>query len=193
MANFSYLSFINNIIANSDHSFQVIVATSQILLDIIRHGYVKITDFNLIVFDECHNGRKQHPMHQLMSEFTKHPEVELPRVIGLTGLLTSSSPILKNVQDELEKLETIFRSTIATVKGTGAFENVLLYSTCPEETIWVYETYKPCDLIQRILKRVDALGVEIEDWPIVGRHELEKLDKLKKLLLDLKYQIEDLG
>lgn len=175
------------------------------MLDVIRHGYVKITDFNLMVFDECHHGRNDHPMHQLMECFSKYPESELPRVIGLSGMLTSSSIKAPNVRENLEELEATFRSTIATVKGMGAFQNVLLFSTCPKESFLPYEVFHPCDLIQFITKRMDALVVEIKDWPIDSTHErsdtkdLQKnkgaspIKKIGKLFNDLNYQMKDLG
>lgn len=37
--------------------FQVFVSTCQIILDTIRHGYLKISEINLLIFDECHHGR----------------------------------------------------------------------------------------------------------------------------------------
>lgn len=36
--------------------FQVFVSTCQIILDTIRHGYLKISEINLLIFDECHHG-----------------------------------------------------------------------------------------------------------------------------------------
>lgn len=49
--------------------YQIIVATCQIIVDVIRSGYLKVSDINVLVFDECHNGVGDHPMHQLMSTF----------------------------------------------------------------------------------------------------------------------------
>lgn len=48
---------------------QIIVATCQIIVDVIGSGYLSISDINVLVFDECHNASGDHPMHQLMSKF----------------------------------------------------------------------------------------------------------------------------
>lgn len=64
---------------------QVFVSTCQIILDTIRHGFLKISEINLLIFDECHHGRGDHPMHQLMSHFQYTNVADQPRVIGLTG------------------------------------------------------------------------------------------------------------
>lgn len=181
------------------------MATCQIVLDVIRHNFIKITDFNLIVFDECHHGRNNHPMQQLMSLFANYPEQGLPRVIGLSGMLTSSSIKPQNVIEDLEALEATFRSTIATVKGSGAFQNVLLYSTCPKESFVTYDKHVPSSIITTIADRVSRITKEIGNWPIDQTHDKSfKIDldlnktanpvkKIGKLLNDFIYQISDFG
>lgn len=63
------------------------VATCQIILDIVRHGYLEMQQINVLVFDEAHHAMKESPMHQLMHKYTQASESERPRVIGLTGML----------------------------------------------------------------------------------------------------------
>lgn len=105
--------------------FQVVVATTQIILDVVRHGFLSITDFNLMVFDECHHANNDHPMSQLMGHFKNQPAHLLPRVIGLTGLLLkSTSPV--NIEDDLNKMEATFRATIVTVSDSVEYANVLV-------------------------------------------------------------------
>lgn len=184
------------------------MATCQIVLDVIRHGFIKITDFNLIIFDECHNAQKEHPMHQLMSCFTDRTlnESLLPRVIGLTGMLTSPSVKPVNVIDDLIRLESTFRSAIATAKGLTAFREVLDYSTAPREIRLEYAppTYMSPALIL-IEKKIEAAAKMIELWPVDSKHDRNgtmdlkanrtpsPLKSLMNSLKDFVYQMKDFG
>lgn len=173
----------------------------------IRHGFIKITDFNLIIFDECHNAQKEHPMHQLMSCFTE-PKLNhalLPRVIGLTGMLTSPSVKPVNVIDDLIRLESTFRSAIATAKGLTAFNEVLDYSTAPKE---IRLDFAPPSFtspaISLIEKKIEAINKMIELWP-VDKHDKNGTMDLKanrtpnplksqmNSLKDFVYQMKDFG
>lgn len=181
------------------------MATCQIILDVVRHGFVNITDFNLIIFDECHHGRNEHPMHQFMSYFENYPEKDLPRVIGLTGSVTSASVKPQNVVLDLLQLEATFRSTIATVKGMGKFQDVLLHSTCPKESFVRFEAYKLPPIIISIIDKVCVMIASLDSWPIDMTHQKtvkidmntnrmpNPLKKIGKLLNDFVYQIKDLG
>lgn len=174
------------------------------MLDVIRHGYMKVTDFNLIIFDECHHGRNDHPMHQLMSYFNGYPKTELPRVIGLTGSLTSASVKEQNIVDDLLALEATYRSTIATVKGMGELQNVLIYSTRPKESMEQFQTYIKPQTMDNILSQINEMLKGLDDWPIDTSHEKQHIidhskqrpspvKKLGKLLKDFCYHCNDLG
>lgn len=184
---------------------QIIVATVQIVLDVLNHGHVKLSDFNIIVFDECHHGRNDHPMHQLMQHFEKYSERDHPRVIGLSGMLTSTSVKAQNVKHDLLALEATYRATIATVKGMGKFKNVLLYSTSPKESFIPYEVMTENQIISYIGLMIADINNELKNWPIDSSHErrhnidrdLNKvanpIKKISKLFNDYIYQINDLG
>ncbi|XP_031624659.1 endoribonuclease Dicer-like [Contarinia nasturtii] len=181
----------------------VITATVQIVLDIIRHGYLKISNFNLIVFDECHNAQGEHPMLMLMEKFCEVPEKDHPRVIGLTGMLTTSSIKPMNVLDDLRKLEGKFRATITTAKG-AAFNDVLMYSTRPVEQVIIYEKYFPSSFQEFIINKVDLMHKLIKNWPLDVQHEtnrdIRRKDKQPKvqskyegICRDFTYQMTNLG
>lgn len=143
----------------------MITATVQIVLDVILHGYLEISHFNLIVFDECHRAQKDHPMQKLMRLFEKYDEDEQPRVIGLTGTLTPPSTKPQNILDDLNRLEKTFRATITTAKGES-FTDVLMHSTCPEETIIIYETNCLDDSHKSIFRKIDGMKQLIESWDL---------------------------
>lgn len=158
-----------------------------------------------MIFDECHNAHKDHPMHQLMAYFLSASEEDLPRVIGLTGMLTSTSVKPQNVINDLKQLENTFQSTIATVKGLDAFADVLLYSTSATEQTVLYPTYILPNILKIITEKVNKIVESIGNWPIDHTHERSSamalkadrtpnpLKKLKTLWNDYLYHLQDLG
>lgn len=161
----------------------------------------------MIIFDECHNAQKDHPMHQLMSCFgdVSLNQSQLPRVIGLTGMLTSPSVKPANVIDDLIRLESTFRSAIATAKGITAFNEVLDYSTAPKEIRLEYAppTF-PSPAILLIEKKIEAVIKMVELWPVDKNDKNGTMDlkanrtpnPLKALINSMKdfiYQMRDFG
>ena len=87
------------------HEFLVCVMTPQILVTVLQHGYKEITDFDLLVFDECHHvkgkkGKIGHPYNVIMDQYHKckkelkqlnkqecETDKKLPRILGLTASL----------------------------------------------------------------------------------------------------------
>lgn len=106
-----------------------------------------------------------------MSLFNKYPADQLPRVIGLSGMLTSTSVKAQNVISDLQTLEATFRSTIATVKGSAAFKNVLSHSTKPVESFELFEKFPQSSTIEFITVRVEKIIERMASWPVDKTHE----------------------
>lgn len=51
----------------------IIVMISQMFLNCLRRGYIRITDFSFMVFDECHHCHGNHPYAGIMREFYFDP------------------------------------------------------------------------------------------------------------------------
>lgn len=186
---------------------QVITATVQIVLDVVRHGYLKITDFNLIVFDECHHAQKEHPMLMLMQKFRdlddrKVPAKDYPRIIGLTGMLTTASIKPQNVLEDLRRLESTFRATITTATGTK-FNDVLLHSTRPVEHVLAYETNRSTTFQDFVYRKIELILELIKSWPLDNTHEVNRDHRKEKqpktqtkyetICKELMFQIGNLG
>lgn len=170
---------------------QVIVATCQIIVDVIRHGFISVRDLNVIVFDECHHATGDHPMHQLMALFQGKgsytylqiltmkllnetyfvlgiPKHQQPRVIGLTGMLLSGKVTRVNIIEKMEKLENTFNAVIQTVNSTDEFINVLTFSTNPDEKVSFYQNNTNSAVIDQVKNMVEKYILDIKDWPHNG-------------------------
>lgn len=184
---------------------QIFVATAQLFLDAVKHSFVSIDQLNVIIFDECHHGRMNHPYHELMKQFQYIEQSKHPRIIGLSAMLVgiSSAITTETVETELQALESTFLSTIVTVHRLQDYRNVLLYSTNPKESFLKYEVTKPCELVKQLIKKVadirwDLSMIKIDSLVTINPQTLRKAKpkKLKELSLlfeDFKYELEEMG
>ena len=95
-------------------SFDVFVFTEKKLYDTLMHGFLKLEDFDMVVFDECHHADQSHYYNLIMQDFFYFKKDKLlpkPRILGLTA-----SPIKSKIGDSdqrnissdiREKLQTL--------------------------------------------------------------------------------------
>ncbi|XP_053675289.1 endoribonuclease Dicer [Anopheles nili] len=185
---------------------QVLVCTSQILLDVLHHGYITPSNINLIVFDECHRAVGQHPMHAIMKEIIAVPKTERPRIIGLSGtLLFKELKLASQVTDELERLENTFSSTIATVTSYDEYSNVAAVSTCAQEAVCPYfaSSVATSPIVQQIIAKMkefseDLAIVHLPEYKTQCAKTLQQslskpLKEVNKALTEFTYQMMELG
>ena len=145
-------------------ALQILVMTCQIFLNMLMHGYVQLSDVNLLIFDECHHAVNDQPMRQIMQHFENCPRDRQPRILGLTATLLNSNCKAERVKEEVCSLEKTFLSKVATCKDTGlvdgygslcccfvftfVFSQILSlhlltcrFSTNPEETTVHFDEY----------------------------------------------------
>ncbi|XP_013399073.1 uncharacterized protein LOC106165417 [Lingula anatina] len=74
----------------------IVMLTAQILVNAIKEGDVKITDFNLMIMDECHHTDLDHPYNMIMRLYMTEKKNRdqigestecLPQIIGLSASL----------------------------------------------------------------------------------------------------------
>lgn len=183
---------------------QVLVATAQLFLDAVKHSFISIAQLNVIIFDECHHGRMNHPYHELMKQFKYIDEAKHPRVVGLSGMLIglSSSITEESVSKDLEQLESTFLSTIVTVHRLEEYRNVLLYSTNPTEGFVGFENTEPCELTKKLIAKVGQIRWDLSNIKInavtidpqtLRKTKPKKLKSLSLLFEDFKFVLEDMG
>ena len=183
---------------------EVIVATAQLFLDAVKHSFISIADLNVIVFDECHHGRMNHPYHELMKQFQYIKPDKQPRIVGLSGMLIgiSSSITPQTVQSELKALESTFLSTIVTVHRLQEYFNVLIHSTNPTEGFIKYKHNEQCELTKELIVKVESIRWELSmikttaftiNPQTLRKTKPKKLKLLSLLFEDFKHTLEDMG
>ncbi|KAK3903921.1 dicer-like protein 1 [Staphylotrichum tortipilum] len=101
-----------------------IVCTADILYHCLTHSFVRMDQINLLVFDEAHHAKKNHPYARIIKDF--YAEVEdkdrRPRILGMTA-----SPVDAEIDPKIAaaELEGLLHSQIATVTDPAALQ----YST----------------------------------------------------------------
>ncbi|KAJ6104973.1 hypothetical protein N7486_003662 [Penicillium sp. IBT 16267x] len=84
---------------------RVVVSTHAVLADALSHGFVRMSQLSLMVFDEAHHCMRRHPANKIMQNHY-HPTLlkfgrgAVPRILGLTA-----SPIVRSSPKELEIIE----------------------------------------------------------------------------------------
>ena len=122
-------------------SFNIFVAIPTILYKLLSKGFLKISEINMIVFDECHHANADHPYNKIMNEFyffyKKHPnkkdfkDITLPIIIGLTASPLKSSikgSIGESAQKAMESLSENLDCSIVIdpdmIKGENIDKNI---------------------------------------------------------------------
>ncbi|KAJ6720653.1 hypothetical protein OIU85_023828 [Salix viminalis] len=151
---------------------EVLVMTHQIFLNGLRHGYFKLDLIKVLIFDECHHARGNHPYACIMTEFF-HRELgsghhDLPRIFGMTAsLIKSKGANSESYRQQICELENIMNSKVHTCDSETVLAKFIPFST---PKFLVYEHMKIPDDVFAYLK--NELG------NLKAKHELflEKLD-----------------
>ncbi|KAJ2090156.1 Dicer-like protein 1, partial [Coemansia sp. S100] len=101
-------------------SSSVLVMIHQVLLNALRAGLVRISDIDLLVFDECHHARGCHPYALIMREFYDHcPVNERPHIFGMTASPLNSR---HSASESVMHLRAMLDSSICTVDLTASHD-----------------------------------------------------------------------
>lgn len=176
-------------------------------MDAVKHSFISISQVNVIIFDECHHARKNHPMHELMKQFKYLTPENQPRVIGLSGMLIGIDSTIEpdTVEDELKALESTFLSTIVTVNRLEDFKNVLLYSTNPNENFVRFEPMRlqDDDFVDEIMNIVGDIRMKLSlikidsivtiDPATLRKTKPKKVKEFALLFEYFKYELVEMG
>ncbi|KAJ2554588.1 Dicer-like protein 1, partial [Coemansia sp. RSA 1933] len=102
----------------------VFVMTHQVLLNALRSGHIHISNIDLLVFDECHHARGNHPYSLIMREFYDHCHADdRPHIFGMTA-----SPLnaRQTAEASVTHLQAVLDSNICTVDLTAHTDDALV-------------------------------------------------------------------
>ena len=105
--------------------------TAQIFLNLLHHGFIKLSQVNLLIFDECHHAKKSHPYKQIMNRFVGCQEADYPKIMGLTASVVNKKVKPGKIESEIQELECTLRSTCETSQD----EDVGKFASKPNEQI----------------------------------------------------------
>ncbi|KAI8660242.1 Dicer-like protein 1 [Fusarium keratoplasticum] len=106
----------------------VVVCTAQILVDCLLDGFIKMSQINLLIFDEAHHAKKDHAYARIMRNHYIRYQGERPRILGMTASPVDSQT--KDVKAAALELETFLCSEIATVSN-----EVLMEAMCQQKQV----------------------------------------------------------
>ncbi|CAK9167068.1 unnamed protein product, partial [Ilex paraguariensis] len=115
--------------------YEVLVMTPAILLDALRHSFLKLDMIKVLIFDECHNARGRHPYACIMMEFY-HRQLasnhsQLPRIFGMTAspIKAKGSSSGSNYWKQISELENLMNSKVYTCVNGLVLAEYISYST----------------------------------------------------------------
>ncbi|ORY38195.1 P-loop containing nucleoside triphosphate hydrolase protein [Rhizoclosmatium globosum] len=111
-----------------------LVMTPAIFETVLRRGYLSMKNVNLIVFDECHNARKNSIYNQIMAlHYHPCPDEERPLVFGMTASPMSGNG--DNIEQAIKQLETNLYSKAITPDSHSDLRH---YTVAPTKQIVPY-------------------------------------------------------
>ncbi|KAF2626787.1 dicer-like protein-like protein 1 [Macroventuria anomochaeta] len=117
----------------------VIVCTAEVLSQCLMHAFISMAQINLLIFDEAHHAKGNHPYAQIMKDYYLHEsdKTRRPRLFGMTASPVDVGGL--NPEDVVEaaaNLETMLCSKIVTVdEATLAANNI----SPPSEEVVLYD------------------------------------------------------
>ncbi|WEW60952.1 Dicer-like protein 1 [Emydomyces testavorans] len=104
----------------------VIVCTAEVLHQCLLHSFVKMEKINLLIFDEAHHAKKDHPYARIVKDFyLKEAGSKRPKIFGMTA-----SPVDAKVDVVKAASQIATASNLSLLRQTVAR---------PNEQLWTYD------------------------------------------------------
>ncbi|GAB2300240.1 endoribonuclease Dicer, variant 2 [Dionaea muscipula] len=113
--------------------YEILVMTPQLLLQSLRHCFIRMNMIALLIFDECHYGQagSHHPYAEIMKVYYHGNVGQRPRIFGMTA-----SPVLGKGAS-IDSLETLLHAKVCTV---GKKEELEKYVSSPVIRLFFYRS-----------------------------------------------------
>jgi endoribonuclease Dicer len=116
----------------------VIVCTAAVLVECMMHSFITMSQINLLIFDEAHHAKNNHPYARVIKDYyAQEPDtLKRPRIFGMTASPVDVKGLsVDHVNEAARDLERLLHAKIATTTdGTLQLNNI----TKPIEEIAVY-------------------------------------------------------
>ena len=184
---------------------EILVMTAQCFSDAVARTFIDLKSLSVIIFDECHHGRKGHVYRQIMQAMIDTNVVQDIRIIGLSGMLIGNDNSTKphSVPEELQQLESVYQSTIITVNNIFDRRNVLLYSTKAKESCITYNFTPVHECLRKVITELSNLQENLKPIQLNNYKKLNpktlletgpsKIKELINLFKDFEFQTKELG
>jgi endoribonuclease Dicer len=117
----------------------VIVSTAQVVVECIYHSFLSMAQINLLIFDEAHHAKGNHPYARLIKDhyIQEFDVTKRPRIFGMTASPVNVRGLsAEHIRKAAHNLEALLHSKIATTTDqmlasnniTKPLEEVALYS-----------------------------------------------------------------
>ena len=153
----------------------VLVMTALIFLNLLNHGYIKLSQVNLLIFDECHHAKKKHQYKQIMNFFEGCKTEDCPKVLGLTAAVIHRKVKVEKIESEIKKLECTLRSTCETSQD----DEIEKFAAKPREEVVTFSNNRinnhDLNILVKNLQAVVRSGIDL----------LSELKDFEEALLEL--------
>ncbi|RMZ76008.1 hypothetical protein DV738_g5169, partial [Chaetothyriales sp. CBS 135597] len=147
----------------------VIVCTPAVLDQALFHAFVDISEISLLVFDEAHHCKKNHPYAKIIRDYYLHSSGPKPRLFGMTASPVDSK---RNIADTIEDLESLLHCKIVTTSDFSLFG----FAWKPKDVVWEYSQYKEhtaTELYKKVLFLRDLIPELRPDFDFAWRASAE--------------------
>ena len=143
----------------------VIVLTAEVLYQCLHHSFIKMSQINLLIFDEAHHAKKNHPYARIIKDFyvSDADKSTLPRLFGMTA-----SPVdaRVDVTKAAMELEALLHCRIATSVDASLLQHTK--AKAKEELLANYEPLLPpfqTDLFTNVYEKI--AGIKACQKPLI--------------------------
>jgi endoribonuclease Dicer len=116
---------------------RIIVCTAEVLRHALHHSFISINQINLLIFDEAHHAKKDHPYARIIKDFYLEAQEPRPKIFGMTASPVDSKTDIKKAARELE---TLLHAHICTTKDPELAQYTITKSS---EEVWSYSPLGP--------------------------------------------------
>ncbi|KAL8861765.1 MAG: hypothetical protein Q9178_001966 [Gyalolechia marmorata] len=154
----------------------IIVCTAEILHQCLMRSFIRMNQINLLIFDEAHHAKKNHPYARIIKDFyiTDDDQTKRPRIFGMTA---SPVDVRSDFGQSAKELEVMLHCQIATTTDPALLRTAV---SRPEEIVAVYERlqfpystrlcqemearYGQMQILSKIFKSAKNVTSELGEW-----------------------------